>query len=66
MRKKTIIGIIRRANLTDIDAVLKIEEAQSSNPWKKNHFVDEISNNLSYFWVLEKYIKKEFKLTAQA
>ena len=59
MRKKTIIGIIRRAKLTDIDAILKIEETQSSNPWKKTHFVDEISNNLSYFLVLEEYIKKE-------
>ena len=51
--------IIRRTKPTDIDAVFKIEIAQSSSPWKREYFVDEISNDLSYFFVSENYITNE-------
>lgn len=51
--------IIRKTRLTDINDIYKIELAQSSSPWKKEHFVDEISNDLSYFFVIENYISNE-------
>ena len=51
--------IIRKTRLADINDIYKIELAQSSSPWKKEHFVDEISNDLSYFFVIENYISNE-------
>lgn len=59
MQKKIMNGIIRRAKKLDIDSVYAIELSQSTSPWKRMYFEDEVTNDLSYFFVLENYITNE-------
>ena len=46
--------VVRRMELTDIDAVLDIEENSFSIPWTRNSFVTEITKNkLAIYCVVE-------------
>jgi ribosomal-protein-alanine N-acetyltransferase len=43
----------RKTKRQDIDAICSIEARQFPNPWKEKYFIDELSHNLSYFYVAE-------------
>lgn len=44
--------LIRRMNFLDIDGVLKVEQQSFLTPWSREGFVNEMSNELSYYLVL--------------
>lgn len=44
---------IRKAVSADIDSIHIIEINNASNPWKKDAFIHEISNNLASFYIIE-------------
>jgi ribosomal-protein-alanine N-acetyltransferase len=46
--------LIRKALLTDIDDILKIEVEQYSSPWSRKSFLSELEKNNSTIYVLEK------------
>ena len=48
----TIINI-RKANTGDIETIIKIEEQRFPHPWGKKFFSDEITHDISYFYVAE-------------
>ncbi len=49
---------IRRALAEDIDSILQIETEQFSHPWKKSYFTDELTHDISNFFVAEDVEKK--------
>ncbi len=44
---------IRKAQPTDIDDILAIENQRFPNPWGKKYFTGELSHDISYFYVAE-------------
>jgi len=52
-------GIIRKVKKSDIDAVYRIEKKQVFSSWKRNYFEDELSNDLSSFYIIEDFISNE-------
>jgi len=44
---------VRKAGASDIDAVAEIEERQFLHPWKRSYLIDELSHDISYFYVAE-------------
>jgi len=44
---------IRKAEANDIDAIADIEQQRFPHPWKKSYLRDELSHDISYFYVAE-------------
>jgi ribosomal-protein-alanine N-acetyltransferase len=44
---------IRKTRADDIDSIYRIKQEQFLNPWKKDFFYDEISHEISCFYVAE-------------
>jgi ribosomal-protein-alanine N-acetyltransferase len=44
---------MRKTRAEDIDTIFRIKQEQFLNPWKKDFFYDEISHDISYFYVAE-------------
>ena len=44
--------MVRRMNTLDIDGVLAVEQQAFTTPWSREGFVNEMSNELSYYLVL--------------
>ncbi len=44
--------MVRRMNTLDIDGVLAVEQQSFTTPWSREGFVNEMSNELSYYLVL--------------
>ena len=44
---------IRKARAEDIDSIYSIKQEQFLNPWKKDFFSNELSHDISYFYVAE-------------
>ena len=44
---------IRKAEANDIDAIADIEQQRFPHPWKKSYLSDELSHDISYFYVAE-------------
>jgi ribosomal-protein-alanine N-acetyltransferase len=42
---------IHRAETRDVEKIFQLETVESQAPWKKEHFLAEIANNLSTFYV---------------
>jgi [ribosomal protein S18]-alanine N-acetyltransferase len=49
---------IRKAKIGDIDSISDIDTRQFPDPWKINHFIDELSHNISFFYVAEEVNSK--------
>ncbi|MCP5052067.1 MAG: ribosomal protein S18-alanine N-acetyltransferase [bacterium] len=43
----------RKAAAGDIGAITEIEAQQFPHPWKERYFIDELSHDISYFYVAE-------------
>lgn len=44
---------IRKAKINDISVISGIEEQRFPNPWKENYLINELSHDISYFYVAE-------------
>lgn len=44
---------IRKANTGDIESIITIEEQRFPHPWGRKFFSDEITHDISYFYVAE-------------
>jgi len=44
---------IRKAGANDIDAIADIEQQRFPHAWKKSYLLDELSHDISYFYVAE-------------
>jgi ribosomal-protein-alanine N-acetyltransferase len=44
---------IRKAEANDISAIANIEQQRFPHPWKKSYLMDELSHDISYFYVAE-------------
>jgi ribosomal-protein-alanine N-acetyltransferase len=44
---------IRKVEANDISAIANIEQQRFPNPWKKSYLMDELSHDISYFYVAE-------------
>ena len=51
--------LLRKAEASDIDAIVEIEERQFLHPWKSSYLIDELSHDISYFYVAEDETVKE-------
>ncbi len=46
------VMMVRRMNTLDIDGVLAVEQQSFMTPWSREGFVNEMSNELSYYLVM--------------
>ena len=44
---------IRKAKVNDISAIAGIEQQRFLHPWKESYLIDELSHDISYFYVAE-------------
>jgi [ribosomal protein S18]-alanine N-acetyltransferase len=49
---------IRKAEPGDIESILRIENREFPDPWRKKYFIDETTHHLSYFYVAEEIDSK--------
>jgi len=50
---------IRKAEANDIDAIAGIEQQRFPHPWKKSYLMDELSHDISYFYVAEDVVDSQ-------